>query len=392
MNKVRFGVVGMWRGRAWLRTLKLVPRAEVVAICDRFESRRKEGQEITGIGEENAYENLSDMLARDDIDAVAVVVATEVQPDIILEALKAGKHVICEVPLAYSLEDCWRIVLAVEQSGRKFLMAEQQSLTPMAQAWRKMVDEGLLGKPLYGEAQYFHGQPQEKWWRDASTAQALSWEEARGNPNAVKTRYWNICHPIWYTPHSLGPLLQILDDRVVEVTCMATRRQSYYLEEVQNPDVEVALMRTAKDTLLRLATGFNAPNLQHWYHLMGTKGEVETGRGAVGSGQDQASEGLLWLAEHHTYARMPVKWEYTTWQPGDPRATSTGHGGKDYYPMKEFVDHVLDGTPVTVGVYRAAELAGAAVVAGQSADQGSVPMAVPDFRPGPDRGPGEQPA
>ena len=83
---------------------------------------------------------------------------------------------------------------------------------------------------------------------------------------------------ILYCTHSLAPLLHVLDDRVVRVTCMATRRPSYYLEEevgaqVPLPDIQVALMHTAKDTILRMAVGFVSPmpgpEPHHYYHLLG---------------------------------------------------------------------------------------------------------------------------
>src|SRR5262249_45757228 len=141
----------------------------------------------------------------------------------------------------------------------------------------------------------------------------LSWEEAAANPNARKTRMWNIRHPIWYSPHSLGPLLRVLDDRVVKVTAMATRRPSYYLEQVPLPDMEVALMHTAGDTIIRLAAGLIAPSPRPflWWHLTGTEGQVETSkRGLGGEGLGNAGA-LLWLADHQMRTPAEVTWGFT---------------------------------------------------------------------------------
>src|SRR5262249_40422859 len=59
---------------------------------------------------------------------------------------------------------------------------------------------------------------------------------------------------VWYTPHSLVPLLRATEDRVTAVTCMATRPKSYYYEQehsydVPLPELDVALMRTEKDVI-----------------------------------------------------------------------------------------------------------------------------------------------
>ena len=393
---VRLGIVGMGqRGRrGWIRALQQINEAHIVAVCDPIESRRLEGAALAGIGAEHAHAHLDDLLARPDIDAVAVVVEPENQADIIVPALAAGKHVICEVPLAYRLEDCWRLVLAVERSGRTFAMAEQVSYAPFVRAWRQLREEGLLGKIIYGEAQYIHGFPANSFWLDAETGRPLSWEEARAHPHARKSRFWTLLHPIWYNPHSLGPLLQALDDRVTRVTCMSTRRQSYAIEEIPIPDVEVALMHTEHDTILRIACGFMAPSAEphHWYHVLGTGGEVETGRRRADNNAIEGRGSLLWLANHYQRGRNDVTWSFTDFQPGASQAAATGHGGLDYYPLRDFIDSLLHGRAPLIDVYRACEMAGPAIVAGHSAEQGSVLLPVPDFRPGPARPAGQPPA
>jgi predicted dehydrogenase len=340
------------------------------------------------------------LLARSDVEAVVVAVETEYQTDIILQCLEAGKHVICEVPLAYSLEDCWRIVLAVEKTGRKLAMAEQHSHSPFVHAWRRLIAEGRLGKVTFGEAQYIHGMTQDRYWIDTETGRRLFWEEARDNPRARKTRIWNIHHPIWYSPHSLGPLLRILDDRVVRASCLATRRPSYYLEQLPLPDVEVALLHTAKDTILRLAAGFVAPSARPylWWHLLGTMGEVETNRhrtdgiGVVNAGAS------IWLADQYMQAPNEITWSFTDYQPGadvDPqqarKIAESGHGGLDFFPAHDFVRSIQDDRQPVVDVYRAAEIAAASIVAGTSAEQAGAMLEVPDFRPGAHRRPGQPP-
>jgi predicted dehydrogenase len=296
------------------------------------------------------------------------------------------------VPLCYSLDDCWRLVLAVERSGKTLAMEEQISQAPFVRAWQQLVRDGALGKVLYAEAEYIHGMHLDWYWQDERTGQRLTFEQARENPHAIKTRYWNIYHPIWYNPHSLGPLLRVLNERVVQVTCMATRRPSYYLPDVPLPDLEVALLKTEGDTIIRLAAGFvsPAPYPWHWYRLHGTLGGVETNRRSD-SGVPDGRGSLHWRAGQYQRTRDEIGWTFAEHQPGAAAAAQTGHSGLDYYPFADFVESLIDDRPPLIDVYRAAEIAAPAAVAGRSADQGAVPLGVPDFRPGPQRRAGEGP-
>jgi predicted dehydrogenase len=401
VEQLRFGVVGMGhRGQGWLRTLGLHPQARVVTVCDSIPPLRTAGAALAGLSEAEACARLDDLLGRPDVDAVVVAVEPRRNAAVVAAALAAGKHVLCEVPLSLTLEDCWRVVLAAEGSGRTLALAEQACHAPFVFAWQDLIASGRLGKVVYGEAQYINGKGLDRYWRDARTGARLTWEEARANPHAERTHFWDLYHVILYTTHSLAPLLRALDDRVVQVTCMGTRRPSTFLreavgEDVALPDIEVALMRTAEDAILRLAVGFVAPlpgpEPHHWYHLLGTRGEVETGR-RRGERQPLTGAGsLIWLADHYLDERVEVNWEFSPYDARGIRAARSGHGGLDYHPLHDFIESVVDGRRPTLDVYRAADLAAAAVQAACSDDQGAAPLAVPDFRPNARRRAGQAP-
>ncbi|MDP6778835.1 MAG: Gfo/Idh/MocA family oxidoreductase [Candidatus Latescibacteria bacterium] len=388
MDDVRLGLAGLGnRGcYGWLKCMKTVPGCKVVALCDPIGPRLQAGLNAAADPEVKGFSDFGDMLTEADVDAVAIVVQPENQPALILESLAAGKHTIGEVPLAYSLEDCWDIVTTVEKTGLTFAMGEQVSHAPFVRAWKQMVDEGRLGKVLYAEGQYCHGRAAHRYWEDSRTGQRLTWEEAGDTPDAVKSRSWQMAHPIWYPPHDLAPILRILDDHVVEVTCMGTRAPGYVLPDFPIADMEVALMRLSKDTVYRQLNAFTAPTPQpwHWYHLMGTKGEVETERAVD-------ADGMWYLSDSHMTTRMPMRWEFTHHQPGIPGAAASGHGGLDFYPIHDFIQCIQTGDTPVVDVYRAANVSAAAAMAGLSVENGSQPMKVPDFRPSEERRAGERP-
>ncbi len=389
-EEVRIGLLGAHRGLHLAQKYEGIPGYRLAAVCDGRADRLAAAREhLAGEGV-RFLTDADELFAAEDVDGVFVCVATEVNAELVCRALEAGKHVLCEVPLGYRLEDCWRVVLTVERTGRTFQMAEQTRYWPFVPAWRRMVAEGRLGKVLLVEGQYFHGFPERSfWWWDPDTGEAFPEAEAKNRPRAVPSRLRNCEHPIWYLPHELSPMLHVLDDRVRTVVGMATRRESYVHPGVPISDMELALMHTHKDTILRMAAAFNPPSPTvrnigaHWYHVKGTKGSVETNRA-------DCDRMKMFLPEENVVEPAQVQWNY------NPRTTPshalrTGHWGADYYPMATFVEAVRTGETPPLDVYTAADTAAPAILAATSAEQGSVPLEAPDFRPGPGREHGRAP-
>ncbi len=383
---VRVGIAGMGpRGRrAWLKNCQRVKGCQVTALCDRSESLLQQAYREAGDPDVACYTDFDRMLKEGNIDAVAVVAAPHDQPDLICRALEAGKHATCEVSLTYDMGDLWRVVVAVERSGLKFQMGEQILHAAFVKAWKQMVSEGKLGKVIFAEGHYLHWESYW-WWVDSETNERLTIEQARSNPNAVKSRMWNwLPHPILYLATDLGPILTILEDRVTRVTCMATRPESYHDEGVPASDIEVALMHTEKDTIIRMASGFSyaTSSPHHWWHLEGTKGKVETARSVEiysgrGSGVDTPK---IWLADAGMDGLQSVDWQYS---PDElpTEAVGSGHGNLDYFAISSFVNAILNDSEPALDVYKSADLTAPAIVAARSVEQGSACLEVPDFRP-----------
>ncbi len=401
MGKIRMAMIGCGRrAPSWFRTISAVPELEIVALCDKMPARVEDRARLLGEKRVALYSDHRKMLEEVDCEAVAVVTEPEYQASLSVEAMEAEKDVISEVPAGYSMTDCWDLVLTVERTGRVYYLAEQQRHSPMTLSWQKMVREGKLGKILFVEGHYLHAMGEDRFWVDTQTGKQIAWAEKAGNANVVKSRLWRMQHPILYGPHELSPLLKILDDRVVKVACFSTRTESYRFEEVPfpgmtepftSPDLEVAMMHTEKDTIMRFAAGFNAPSSgAHWYHLMGTKGDVETGRGKNESGKTYFCEAPVIRGNEFSVERMDATWEFERDRVPD-RASATGHGGMDYFPLSDFVQCILNGTEPDIDVYSAVETAAPVIVAAASAEDGGMVKTVPDFRPGPERKVGQNP-
>jgi len=177
-----------------------------------------------------------------------------------------------------------------------------------------------------------------------------------------------------------------LNDRVVEVTAMSTRAPSYsYPGLIHVPDLQVALMRTEKDAILRMATCFTQRFVpyHHWYQVIGTRGCLEWRK---------SSRELprIWLADLQMHDYAEVDWRYERVD-APSEARGAGHGGADYYVHIAFRDAVLGRKPLEFDVYKAVETAAPAILAARSIAEGTKLIRVPDFRPGEERSPGEAP-
>lgn len=167
---------------------------------------------------------------------------------------------------------------------------------------------------------------------------------------------------------------------------MSTGSPSYAHPEISQPDMQMALMKTEKDAILRLAKSSAQPHPHrnyHWYQVLGTAGRVEWKRA-------DREQPKLWLANAEMHDLADVDWRYERVD-APPEARGSGHGDADYYVHAAFRDAVLHGRPAELDVYGAMDTAAPAILAADSIAQGSVPLAVPDFRPGPAHRKGEAP-
>ena len=388
MDDIRTAVVGLGhRAIHWIRLLQQIPGYRVVSVCDPIEALLETGlgalNDRDGVGATTSYD---EVLANPEVDAVALCVRCREQGAMAAMALEAGKHVNSEVPAAHTMEDCWRIVLAAERSGKVYQLGEQTRYWGFVDAWKRIVEEGQIGRPTFCEGQYIGYYGTRMFFQDQESGRSCEVEDLKDYPDAKPT-WLHDMPPIHYLPHELSPMLKVLEDRVVEVTAMSTGSPSYAHPELESPDLQVALMKTEKDAILRMATGFTQPVCHarghHWYHIMGTQGSVEWKRS--GSGR-----GLMWRAGMEMHDMAEVEWRFER-EDAPPEARSSGHGDADYYVHATFRDAVQGKNSVPFDVYGAMDTAAPAILAAESIAQGTQPMRVPDFRPSAERPAGRAP-
>ena len=127
-----------------------------------FDLSLERAQEMAAKYGGKAYATAEELLADPEIDAVSVCVANNAHADLSIKALKAGKHVLCEKPMAVTLEECEAMVAEAKKAG-KFLMIGHNQRLAKAHVWaKKLIDDGLIGRIITFRTTFGHGGP-ETW-------------------------------------------------------------------------------------------------------------------------------------------------------------------------------------------------------------------------------------
>ncbi len=145
MDRIRCGVIGIgWFGEYHVDTLTELPLAEMAAVCTRTESRLKE------IGDQYSvpkrYTDYHELLADKDIDMVSVVTHVSDHVQITIDALRAGKHVFVEKPMANTAEECDQILAEVAKTDKCFMTGHICRFDTAYALAKEEIDAGNIGR------------------------------------------------------------------------------------------------------------------------------------------------------------------------------------------------------------------------------------------------------
>ena len=171
--KVRAAVIGLgWPGMQHLKGYIADARAEVIAVCDLDKTHAQQVAAQYKIP--HTYTNHLEMLENGDIDAVSVCLPNFLHAPISIDALNAGKHVLCEKPPARSAAEAKAMADAAHQNGKTLMYALVQRFDGSTQRLKQLIREGTLGEVYFGKAGYVRrrGIPigKEGWFVDKARA------------------------------------------------------------------------------------------------------------------------------------------------------------------------------------------------------------------------------
>lgn len=171
---VNIGIVGVgFMGVTHFKAMPKVRGGKVAAIVTRDEKKRRgDWSDIQGnfggsggvqdLSRIETYATLDELLEDPQIDVVDICLPTSMHVDSALRALRAGKHVFLEKPIALSLRDADRLIAAAERANRQFMVAHVLRYFPEFALVKKLVDEGEHGPVLAAHFKRIIARP--AWW------------------------------------------------------------------------------------------------------------------------------------------------------------------------------------------------------------------------------------
>ncbi len=359
-TKYRVGIVGLQRGAGLINAFASHPATEIAALCDLDQGVLAAVGKDVGLADKRLYTSFDDFV-NGPIDIVVISTPIQFHARQAIAALQNGKHVLSEVTAAWTLDECEQLVNTVKRSGRVYMMAENCCYFHFVHEWKGWIAAGRLGPIFHAEAEYIHDVADRIWDRESGRT---SWRAQRP--------------PLYYCSHSLGPLLFLMEDRVVQAT---GAHSGFGILPDLGPgcmNMEVALLKTQKGAtikLLRSSVARREPPM-HFYSLYGTKGFLENGRegGWIGN------KGKLYIADE-----MPAEAGYHVIECpiGDPQAPAEahagGHGTSEYYLIRDFVAAVTENARPPIDVIRAMDFTAPGICAHEAAMRGGAWVDVPLF-------------
>ena len=135
------------------------PSAEIAGYYNPTRSRAEQMSEKYG---GKVYGSIDEMLSDPSVDAVVVSLANVAHAEVSIKAMEAGKDVMCEKPMATTLEECEAMVAASGRTGRLLMIAQNQRFAMAHAQARRLVEEGAIGKVLTFRTAFGHSGP-ENW-------------------------------------------------------------------------------------------------------------------------------------------------------------------------------------------------------------------------------------
>lgn len=368
-KKVRLGVVGGGFGRSFYWHEH--PNCTVQAVSD-LRPGRREGLMKT-YRCDLAYESLEKLILDRNIDAVAVFTPA---PDHVRHAvacLKAGKHVLCAVPAAMSLEECRLLIDTVKQTGLTYMMAETSYYQQPTISARQFYQEGRFGHLYYCESEYHH-----------AGLEVLFWE------NGQRTWRHGLA-PMHYPTHCTAHLISVTGERLTSASCLGWGDDDPILKDnaYGNPFWnETAFFKTNRDHAFRVAVYWKGAHRgterAQWYgDKMSFFFPHPNGLGPVivrsGQQTEKDSGGFTRQLPAFENYQQPEWWK--TDRLPQPLRHASGHEGSHTFLTHEFIDALVRNRKPAVDVYEAVAYTAPGIVAHQSALKGGEQMKIPGFDP-----------
>ena len=371
-HQINVALVGLGFGAEFIPIYQKHPNASIVAICQRSEdSLNKVGDEFN-IELSKRFTSYDELLEDPNIDAVHINTPIASHAPLSIQALKAGKHVACTVPMATSVEECQQICELVEATGLTYMMMETVVYSREFLFVKELFDKGELGRIQY--LQSSHQQDMDGW-----------------------PSYWDGLPPMHYATHCVGPVLALQRNRAETLSCFGSGRiheemipihgSPFAIESCQvtfkDSDVSARIIRSLYNTARQYRESFDAYGSKKSYEWPLIEGEdpiIHT----IGKPEPEIPERV----EVPDYAHLlPEEIQPFTgggvYDSDEKQHLSFtqggGHGGSHPHLVHEFVSALLDKREPYPNAAESANITCVGILAHESAMEGGALKQMPEF-------------
>jgi len=386
-DKLNVAIVGLGFGVQFIPIYQRHPLANMYAICRR--SRPALDAVGDAFGVERRYGRFEDLLADPGVDFVHINSPLTDHGWMAIAALKAGKHVMCTVPMAITTDECREIVEAVRSTGLKYMMAETVLYSREYFLVRELYRSGRLGKIQF--LQGSHHQDMDGW------------------PDG-----WPGLPPMYYATHCVAPCISLVGGEAEYVSCvgsgrirddLAARYGSPFAVEsahisLRNSDLWVRVYRSLFDTARQYRESFDVfgTNMSVEWPLIEGEGLVlHTAKApqARMAKRVTAPDYAHILPEPirpfttRTFLDLPEYRHLANGAGADPDGTHAhlvadpgsleGHGGSHPHLAHEFLTALVEDRDPFPNAVQSANITCAGILAHQSAMTGGRRLRLPEF-------------
>jgi predicted dehydrogenase len=353
------GVVGLGQGQSHLRAFQLLDGTRVVAVCDLDAALAERVARERGVARH--YRHVEQLLADREVDLVVIATPDHLHGQQAIAALEAGKHVLSEIPMALTIDECARIVALTDRHGLKYHLGNQVRYAFCLRDVQRLIAAGEFGDIFYGEGEYLHDMPDIVAGRPAD-----HWRIA-GEPQQTTL--------LGGGPHALDTLRWLMGVRFVETQAyhVAARNRWGALHTT------CALFKAANGAVAKITVsyGMQRPYCLY-YSVYGTAGSFERTRDQ-GRPLDETTNYLYHSRLSGSRRLIPVT--VPNW--ANPRllrelGQGLGHGTMEIEQAQDLLRAIREDAEPALGPREAAASIVPLICALQSAHQGGGPIAIPE--------------
>ena len=419
-KKLRVGIIGLGRGGAGF-PFAAIPGCEITAVCDLDEKRIQDAMQ--GIekrrsqcerssqksmpkvytGSPEAWKRLCD---DSNVDVVMNSTPWELHVPVALYAMRAGKHVLVEVPSAFTVDECWELVETSEKLRRHCMQLENCCYGEAEMLAMNLVRLGLLGDIVHAEGAYIHDLRSHNYgdWNKDTYAY---WD------------FWRLKHNIkhkgnQYPTHGLGPVAMMMNinrgdkfDYLVSLESNQANFEAYakaaypeaswkHSQKVDMGDMNTMLIKTHLGRSIMVQHDVSSPRpYSRINRITGTKGIFEgiafcSELGHVRNGcpvrlgwESKPGQGLHRFFNHEQVTEIREKYKHPLYkQSGELAKQMGGHGGMDFMMILRVAYCLQNGLPLDQNVYDLASWCCLCELSEKSVRARSKSVDIPDFTRG----------